>query len=149
MESGTMRKARHLPQMLLLEKPQGRLHPRQAELLLSGRSCDDGARKEVRRLLLCKRAALRQCCLLSGVGRLAAGHQNQPGTERRCGKWVSGKNCCADMRSCPKLRCRISPKAGPAAASGACTIVRISSIADVSFPDARMASKRTCFAKSP
>ena len=92
--------------MFLLEKPQGRLHPRQAELLLSGRSCDDRAGKEVRRLLLCKRAALCRCCLLSGAGRLAAGHQNQPGTERRCGKWVSGKNCCADTRSCPGLRCR-------------------------------------------
>lgn len=126
-------------------KPQGRLHPRQAELLLSGRSCDDRAGKEMRRLLLCKRAALCQCCLLSGAGRLAAGHQNQPGTERRCGKWVSGKNCCADTRSCPGLRCRISQTV----ASDAYTIVRISNIAGVSFPDARMASKRTCSAKSP
>ncbi len=53
---------------------------------------------------------------------MAADHQSQPGTERRCGKWVKGKNCCADTRSCPELRCRISPKAGPTAASDACDL---------------------------
>ena len=61
--------------LLLLEKPQGRLHPGRAELLLSGRDSKERAGKEMRGLLLCENTALCQRLLLKGTGQVATGKQ--------------------------------------------------------------------------
>lgn len=50
--------------LFFLEKPQGRLHPGRAELLLSGRDREERAGKEMRGLLLCENASLCQRVLL-------------------------------------------------------------------------------------
>ena len=72
--------------LLLLEKPQGRLHPGRAELLLSGREREERAGKEMRGMLLCENAALCQRLLLQGAGQVATGKQRDARGEGRDAK---------------------------------------------------------------
>ena len=72
--------------LFLLEKPQGRLHPGRAELLLSGRDSKERTGKEMRGLLLCENTALCQRLLLQRAGQVATGKQGNAQGEGRGAK---------------------------------------------------------------
>jgi len=72
--------------LFLLEKPQGRLHPGRAKLLLSSRELEERAGKEMRGLLLCENTALCQRLLLQRAGQVATGKQENAQGEGRGAK---------------------------------------------------------------